>query len=125
MTGRPIVAFALSFLFLLFLVQEGNGQETLVVSKRNLSFQKVQELFDAGQYEQAKQEIDFLLTSPQTNGIFSDQEIEKLNYIQIVCGLSQGSFSSVQDAVSVLKKTSSKELSSKLAFYLSNYFFDL
>jgi tetratricopeptide (TPR) repeat protein len=125
MTGRPIVAFALSFLFLLFLVQEGNGQETLVVSKRNLSFQKVQELFDAGQYEQAKQEIDFLLASPQTNGIFSDREIEKLHYIQLVCGLSQGSFSSVQDAVSVLKKTSSKELSSKLAFYLSNYFFDL
>jgi TolA-binding protein len=85
----------------------------------------VQELFDVGQFEQAKHEIDFLLTAPQINGILSDQDIEHLHYMQAVCGLSQGSFSAVQDAVSFLKKTASKSLSAKLSFYLSHYYFEL
>ena len=125
MTGRPNVAFLFSFVILLFFVLEGNSQVTLAVSKRNLGVQKVQELFDVGQYEQAKHEIEFLLAVPQINGILSDRDIENLQYMQAVCGLSQGSFSAVQDAVSFLKKTESKELSAKLAFYLSNYYFDL
>ena len=94
-----------SFVFFLLFVLDGNSQVTIAVSKRNLNVQKVQELFDVGQYEQAKNEIESLLTSPQINGILSDRDIENLQYMQAVCGLSQGSFSAVQEAVSFLKKT--------------------
>jgi hypothetical protein len=58
MTGRPIVAFLYSFIFLLFIVQSGNGQVTLSVSKRNLGIEKAQNLFEAGQYDLAKLEIE-------------------------------------------------------------------
>ncbi len=125
MTGRPIVAYLFSFVFFLLFVLDGNSQVTLAVSKRNLNVQKVQELFDARHYEQAKNEIESLLSTPQINGILSDRDIENLQYMQAVCGLSQGSFSAVQEAVSFLKKTESKSLSAKIAYYLSHYYFEL
>ncbi|MEY3058790.1 MAG: hypothetical protein RL000_142 [Bacteroidota bacterium] len=125
MTGRPIVAYLFSFVLIFLFVLDGNSQVTIAVSKRNLNVQKVQELFDAKQYEQAKSEIETLLNTPQINGILSDRENENLQYMQAVCGLSQGSFSAVQEAVSFFKKTASKSLSAKIAYYLSHYYFEL
>jgi len=88
MTGRPIVAFLYSFVFFLFIVQSGNGQVTLSASKRNLGIEKAQSLFEAGQFELAKLEIEGLLKIPPINGILSDREVENLQYLQVVCGLS-------------------------------------
>jgi TolA-binding protein len=45
--------------------------------------------------------------------------------MQAICGLSQGSFSAVEDAIGFLKKTESKSLSAKVAYYLSHYYFEL
>ena len=125
MTGRPIVAFLYSFVFFLFIVQSGNGQVTLSASKRNLGIEKAQSLFEAGQFELAKLEIEGLLKIPPINGILSDREVENLQYLQVVCGLSLGNYSAAQEAILFLKKAETKSLSAKLAYYLGNYFFEL
>lgn len=125
MTDRPIVAYISFLFFFLLLTQDGNSQVTLGVSKQQLAIQKVDELFNAGQYEQAKQTINNLLNSSTLNGVLSDADIENLAYLQVVCGLKQGSYSSAQEAIRFLKETTSKTLSAKLAFYLAHYYFQL
>jgi pentatricopeptide repeat protein len=107
------------------LTQFGNSQVTLGVSKRQLSIQKVEKLFNVGQYEQAKQSISSLLKSTELNGVISESDIEYLEYIQVICGLKQGSYSAAQEAVRFIKETTSKALSAQLAFYISDYYFQL
>lgn len=125
MTDRSIVAYLFSFVFFLLQVQDGNSQGTLAVSKRKLSIQKIEELIDLGQFEQAKSEIAVLLVSPQINGLIAASELEYLQSMQIICGLSQSSSSSEQEAISFLGKTSSKVLEAKLAYYLSHFYFEI
>ncbi len=125
MTVRPIVAFLSTFLLFICFAIEGNSQGTLAVSKRKLNLEKVNLLFENRQFELAKAEIDQLLTLPAINGILSEGDIENLQYMQVVCGLNQGSFASSQEAVAFLKKSSSKSRSSLLAYHLSQYYFNL
>ena len=125
MTVRPIVAFLFSFIISLIAAVEGNSQGTLAVSKRKLNLEKVHLLFENRQFELAKAEIDQLLVLPLINGILSEGELEDLQYMQVVCGLNQGSYAAAQEASAFLKKSSSKSRSSKLAFYLAQYYFDL
>ncbi len=125
MIVRPIIGFFFSFIFLLSSPFKGKSQVTLALSKRNLTIEKVALLFENRQFELAKTELDDLLLQPNINAILSEGELENLQYMQVVCGLNQKSFASVQDAIAFLKKSSSKSRVSILAFYLSQYFFDL
>jgi hypothetical protein len=91
MTGRPIVGFLYSFIFLLFIVQSGNGQVTLSVSKRNLGIEKAQNLFEAGQYDLAKLEIEGLLKNDENiSRLCLIEKWSRIGAIEIVVG---GTFS--------------------------------
>lgn len=125
MTVRPIVAFLFTFFIFLNSSIEVNGQATLAVSKRKLNLENISLLFENRQFEQAKAEIDQLLVLPSINGILSEGEIEYLQFMQVVCGLNQGSYAAAQEAIAFLKKSSSKSRAATLAYYLAQYYFDL
>ena len=121
---RTLVYFIFLFSFLL-LGYHGFSQVTVGVSNQKLRLQKVQELFEVGQYDQVKAEVEFLLSAPEINGVFTSSEVENLQYLNTVSGLIMGSYSSAQDAILFLKKAESKFLSAQLAYYLAHYFFEL
>lgn len=123
MTNRPIGAYLFSLVFFLFLVQTSFAQVTISASKWNKTFENAKSLFESGDFELAKLEIDDLFQLPGLNGILSEKETEFLTYMKLVCGLNQGSATSVSEATDFVKTTPSKQFSTGLAFYLSDYFF--